>query len=423
MSASGSRRASQRLAASTAGAVLRLKSLAPGDKIADKLQQVPGVGPAVHRSPMHVFGHPPCSVDGIHRSISHGEECFLLFGAQLRRPYRFRKIHLCPGGRLAGGAKGRGGSQTPRGRSQSQRSNWPGHVQPGTGVCNLHHLDLEVGRTALQMAMDVRAIRKAKPLTNYVAAEREEDVVERAMKMAEAAFPGSTRIDYVDDAWRQWVAGRITVIVDNGHGPDLKAIWPGDVATLASKEPITVEQGETIERAIAYVEKTHSLPFPGFKPGTEPAPKPAATKRTMADEGDTVDDDAIAAVNTRAKALTVDGRQWANAVITEATKVNRPFRLSGRGGKPTQRRHAISLAVIAVADFTDDDLARALIALATGEQLTADHPLGDAFGTLTVDEANRLTQLAQAVTDRTLIATWHEHGVSIAGDINAATAA
>ena len=58
-----------------------------------------------------------------------------------------------------------------------------------------------------------------------------------------------------------------------------------------------------------------------------------------------------------------------------------------------------------------------------GEEIQPAHELGDAVGSLTIDEATRLGHLARALNAGSLIPIWEETGVRITGDIDAAIAA
>jgi hypothetical protein len=97
--------------------------------------------------------------------------------------------------------------------------------------------------------------------------------------------------------------------------------------------------------------------------------------------------------------------------------------MTGPGAKVTERRFIIASSLLALADHADDDLARALVGIAMGEEIQPGHDLGDAVGSLTIPEANRLGHLARALNAGSLIPIWEETGVRITGDIDAAIAA
>lgn len=299
------------------------------------------------------------------------------------------------------------------------------HVQPGSGVCDLHWIDLTVGAEALELAHQVRTIRKAKPLTPIEPAQPAEPTAAETFAAVDAVFPGTVDVTVVDEAWRGWITGRIGAVLAAGGELTLVGQWPADAPTIKSGEPITADIAERIEAAVSFTEADLGLPFPTFKPGTEPEPKPRPIrmKRPVPDEGDDVSLDDVRFVDERAKRLDADGREWLGTILTAASKARRNIRMTGPGGRPTVRRFTIASALVMLAVHADDDLARALVGLAIDVELQPGHDLGAIVGSLSIDEARRLLQLASAIDDCTIAATWTDDGVEITGDIHAAIAA
>lgn len=296
------------------------------------------------------------------------------------------------------------------------------HVQPGSTTAQLYWLDISIGVAALDLALAVRTMRKSKPLTDI----EPMPAGDRAVRMVEAAFPGATLVTYVDDNWRAWMRKRIAAILDAGGKEHMLRAWPAGVPKLASGEAIAVEQGDELAEAVANVEKLLELPFPDSEPGkvvTAATLRADAERRPMADEGDDIDAELVAEVNAALKQLDPSGRAWVGSVITAATKAKRSVRLTGPGGKPTQRRHAICSALVAVGTHADDDLARSLLSLAIGEQVQPGHDLGDAFGSLSIDEAGTVLKLSRAIDVGRLVPMWDDAGVTLHGDLSAALAA
>ena len=296
------------------------------------------------------------------------------------------------------------------------------HVQPGSGHCDLHWLDLATGAEALELAIAVREMRKAKPLSPIAI---EVDVVTRTNKIAAAEKILSAADGNVDDEWRGWMRNRLKVLIDAGHTDLIRRSWPEGVPTLGSGEPIANHLADVIEQAVALIEREVEADFPAPNP-SEPAaatPKKRSTRKPAADEGAEVGLAETQAVNKAARALTVDGRTWLGAVMAAAKKANRAVNMTGAGAKVTERRFIIASSLIALADHADDDLARALVSIAMGEELQPGHDLGDAVGSLTISEASRLGHLARALNAGSLIPIWEETGVRITGDIDAAIAA
>lgn len=296
------------------------------------------------------------------------------------------------------------------------------HVQPGSGVCELHWLDLATGAEALELAIAVRQMRKAKTLSPLTV---EVDVVTRTKQIAAAEKILSAADGNVDEEWRGWMRDRLKVLIDAGHSDLIRRSWPEGVPTLGSGDPIANHLAEPIEQAVAIMEREVEAEFPAPKP-SEPAaatPKKRSTRKPAADEGAEVGLAETQAVNKAARALTVDGRTWLGAVMAAAKKANRAINMTGAGGKTTERRFIIASSLLALADHADDDLTRSLLSIAMGEELQPAHELGDAVGALTIDEATRLGHLARALNAGSLIPIWESDGVRITGDIEAAIAA
>lgn len=295
------------------------------------------------------------------------------------------------------------------------------HCQPGSARCDVHALDLTIGAEALELAMQVREARKAKPLAPYIAPDKV------AEKVAEV-FPGAVDVstDEIGEDDRAALRERMAAIVAAGATDDLLRSWPADVPTLKSGEPISHGQHSELLATLSQVEKVHGLAFPAtFTPPPKRTPKPSAQRRPAPDEGGEIADvaEASAALNDLAEQLDPHGRSWLGATLEACRKANRSIAMTGAGGRATQRRLTICAALMVLAPMADDQLARALVSLAIGEEMQPGHDLGDAVGALTIDEAQRLHKLAEAIDSTALAATWHEDRVEIVGDIQAALAA
>lgn len=287
----------------------------------------------------------------------------------------------------------------------------------------LHWLDLNIGDEGLRLALETRAMRNAKPITQIETPII--NVVERTKQIAAAEKILSAADGVVDDEWREWMRNRVKALAEAGHTDLIRASWPEGVPTLGSGEPIANHLADPIEQAVSMIEREVGAAFPTPKPTEDitPAPKPRSTRRPAADEGPEVGLAETQAVNKAARALTPDGRAWLGSIMAAAKKANRAINMTGPGGKVTERRFILASSLLALADHSDDDLARSLVSLSIGEEIQPGHDLGDAIGALTISEATRLGHLARALNAGSLIPTWEEHGVRITGDIEAAVAA
>ena len=183
---------------------------------------------------------------------------------------------------------------------------------------------------------------------------------------------------------------------------------------------------ELLGAQLPLIEAQLGLAFPEpIEPLAPPTPKvsPVADRRPRPDEGGPIGQGAIDLVNADAKSLTATAFAWVAAIIEGARAANYPVKLSAPGGVPTERRAAICAALITLAPFEDDALARALVGIAISEELQPGHDLAAAIGAMTLDEAHRLQRLAAAVESTSLVPVWGDDGVAITGDNESALAA
>ena len=276
------------------------------------------------------------------------------------------------------------------------------HIEPNSAHCTLHWIDLTVGFEALQVALQVRQFRKVKPLQPFTPTES-------LPAMAATITP-----NMVDDDWRASVRERLQVILANPDAKQMVAYsWPETVPTLKSGEPITTEQGERITGMLSMIEREHQLPFPTTDMTPAPEPAPAEhVRRPAPDEGRTVTTDEIETVNTLASALPEGCREIVSDVMKACTKANRPIRLTGRGGKPTEHRMEVCKALVAMAHFDDQELIMAAISIATQNTRRPVTQIGDAMGSLSISEAKNVQGIADAIAAGSLLPMWGDDGVA-----------
>jgi|GEM_PF-1793234 len=293
------------------------------------------------------------------------------------------------------------------------------HVEPGATTCDLHWLDLNVGREALDLALQVREMRKAKPLTKIEAkpADREAAAVEKIT----TAFPGTELL--VTDAWRAWMRERIEAIVARGAKRDLALAWPAGVPTLKSADEITVSQAAEIESACQYVEAKHQMPFLDFPNPMAKDTLPALDVWTsnikpapLLDEGRDVTLDEVAHIKKLSAALPPEAKAWVQATIAGARKAGRPIRLTGNGGELTERRMVIAEALCRIAELGEDIVA-ALLREVTGSPVDS---VAVAIGSLSIGQATLLSGLAASIDQGfTTIAYELDGSVSLHGELAA----
>ena len=284
------------------------------------------------------------------------------------------------------------------------------HCQPGSGLAELHWLDLEAGTEALHTALEVRRLRKYTPIHPFTP------------QQATAALYGRQRpgqVTYVDEPWRKATRDRISAIIVDGHAQQLAQAWPDDHPTLKSGDPITIDQGDGISRVLDVLEKELGLPFaslPDLNPPPEP-PKKSTRRRAVNDGLDTlIHTSIINRLNDQATQLPDASLEWVKKILDDAKQCGRTLALSPPQGVPVERRYLICQAIIALAVHRDDELAWTVLDNATAQKIPH-HSLGDAFGTLRKTEAKAAFGIVQAINNLDLIPMWDENGCRLEGDI------
>lgn len=274
------------------------------------------------------------------------------------------------------------------------------HIEPGSGHCDLYWLDLEIGAEALDLALGVRAMRKQKPLAKIAPA-----VQVKAEQIAERVEAG-----HITDRAREAIVDRVRAIVESGNTDAILEAWPADIPTPKTGHPYTVEQAERIGAALALVEKLFDLPFP------EPAelvdikrPEPKPVPRTI-DEGAQLTDADIEYIKAATAALEPESKEWLAETVKAASRAKKNIRLTGPGGKITERRILIADALCEAAVQRDDLLFRAMLEQIT-EAPVFPEDIGRTVGNLTSTEARKLRGFATLVNQGLLVPTWFEDHV------------
>ena len=276
------------------------------------------------------------------------------------------------------------------------------HIEPNSAACTLHWIDLTVGADALQVALDVRRFRKVKPLEPFTTRQSVQGMGIEPAPVEQG------------DRWRESTRQRLMAIVANSEAKQMVAhMWPVGVPTIKSGDPITIAQQGQVDQVLAVIEREHGLPFPEIDT-TPPqmAPEaPATPKRLPApDEGRTVTQAEIDELTALAQELPENCRAIVNDAMKACTKANRPIRLTGRGGKPTEHRLEVCKALVALAHFDDVGLIMAAVAIATGQARKNADSLGDTLGGLTIQQARNAQGVAKEIAAGSLIPMWDDDG-------------
>lgn len=277
------------------------------------------------------------------------------------------------------------------------------HIQPGSGHCDLYWLDLEIGAEALELALGVRAMRKQKPLVKIAPA-----VQVKAEKIVERIEAG-----HITDRAREAIVDRVKAIVESGNTDAILEAWPVDIPTPKSGHPYTIEQAERITAALSLVEKVFGLAFPEAEPMDTKRPEPKPAPRHI-DEGADLADSEVQHIKEATLALEPESKEWLADTVKAASRAKKNIRLTGPGGKLTERRAQIAEALCEAAVQRDDLLFRGLLEQIIEAPVFAED-IGRTVGNLTIKQAKKLRELALLVNQGLLVPTWYEDHVEFEG--------
>ena len=125
------------------------------------------------------------------------------------------------------------------------------------------------------------------------------------------------------------------------------------------------------------------------------------------DEGDDLTEDDVAALRDEFKEC--PDRAAVDAWIKQSVDAQRSFNLAGPGCRATVRRFEIIRAAIAWSAHPED-VVRAALGVALGEELQPSMTVGMALGSLTTDQAKRLNVLAHQLDEGDQVLTFADDG-------------
>ncbi len=280
------------------------------------------------------------------------------------------------------------------------------HLPAGEARCELHLVDLTAGWQACELAASVRKWRSRKDLLVAIAPDAALPLaVEPDAEPTPAATPER----------RQWVVDRVQAVI--GHqgtnggktAPEtLVGLWPAGVPTLKDFDGHTDAQLDQIAKVLDEVEARFGIGFGAADPAapptkhaeraallaerTEEIANPPERPATGPDEGATLGADARAELKDAVSRIDPAAQTALEQWVLEAADANVPISTNLHN---TERRHALVRAAIRLAVWDpDDDAARTAIGCVLGAEVQSAITVGAALGVLTIDEANRLHQVA-----------------------------
>ncbi len=281
------------------------------------------------------------------------------------------------------------------------------HIPAGTGQGELVTVDLDAAWDLVLLAGRVRASRRkatrdalfgtataAPAVTNA-----EPGAAAAANEVADVPFPAAA-----PTTRDEWITGRLdTLVASTAAKAMLRDAWP---TGCPKKAPWTPAQHEAIIPVLDQIETAVEAPFPHRDPEAPPPAVPAYIAEATAaplepiEDGGLVPDEEVAPARAIYDALADDRRRVVNRWAGDAKRQGRPW-ASPKGTPWTMR--GLSLLISAthcVTHLWDDEepeaLTRAALALVTGEDLQPTWTTGGVLGSLTIDQAQRLDDIATA---------------------------
>lgn len=279
------------------------------------------------------------------------------------------------------------------------------HVQPNSGHCTIHDVDIARGARWLDLCLAVRDARSetrsktGNPITSRTAtapppappvegASRRDKILERLRTLKE-----------LDARWPAWVA----------------ANWPAGVPLPQDRGLYSRDDFDQIEKILAEAERAAEAPFttPPAEDRTTPPPivddsPPPAAAPVPVDNGDPIDADAVSSMLAKLGTLDGEARDWALRILGEAKTAGVGISLRAA---PTRRMLDLTRAIYAWAQVADDGLCRSGLVHVTGDDAAQPGaPVGAVIGALTVDQAAVFAEVPGRLDAGTLVYVVDERG-------------
>lgn len=321
------------------------------------------------------------------------------------------------------------------------------HVQPGSGICDVHALDIAAGADALECAMAVRTWRSRKGLLTLVgggdavgtavapAPSTPAPAVEAIPVAPDAGQVGegdqdpspadpihvSTALDaVVHQARVAWALRRIEVIKAHPQAPaTMVQLWPTHIprpaATPGGPGNWTGEQLDAVVHVLDRTEAAHDMPFGDVDPAqaaaqaqrnleaerraTERAtPRPTLTAPDDGDELAAAED--VEWLRRVVLEMESDEQSIIIGWLKDAQTAGVPWSMAPVAAETPRRRYEISRAALELVTLVAGDDAdtgpRTALALVLGD-VAADRTnrVGALLGILDVDQADRLATICE----------------------------
>ncbi len=322
------------------------------------------------------------------------------------------------------------------------------HVQPGSGLCDVHQLDIAAGAEALEVAMGVRSWRSRKglltplevaggdgtgtaaptdpaPSTPVVAGTSaatsgQVDVAAPAPAPSTEPVPVATALDAVMHQTRvAWLLNRIEPVkADPTAAQLLGQLWPASVPrpkeTPGGPGNWTSAQVDEVVRVLDLVEAQADMPFGDLDPAVRAAQAAESERRAAAAmpaevvrlvapaDGDVVAEPSDVDWQRRVlQQMAPEQQEEVLMWIRDAARAGVPWAMSPAGQPTPLRRLEIARAALGLAQLVghvpgDETGPRLALTLVIGDDAQQPvHRVGALLGTLTTEQAGQLAAVAE----------------------------
>lgn len=276
----------------------------------------------------------------------------------------------------------------------------------GEARCELHTVDIAAGWAMAEVCETVRAWRKRRDLSGpYTGVLVPNQAPPATIDPPAQPVPADRS---------EWITQRIdTLVLSRAAKAMLADSWP---AGMPKRGPWTDDQVDAIDAVLAPIEAAVEAPFPHRDPAVvaaeeaaraaEEAALPVPLERPTPDDGTTVPDEDRDALKRKAAELEPTRAQRCAAWRAEGKRHGHPWG-GAVDGAWTQRcwsdNRAALLCAIHLYDPDDDEIGesyvRAALSLVIGTDVQPTWATGAVIGTLTIDEAERLSDIAARAGD------------------------
>lgn len=287
------------------------------------------------------------------------------------------------------------------------------HLPLGQARCELTYVDIEAGWESCRLAAEVRAWRKRRdlliPLSSKITGTAPTATIGVVDSPTDSGGDaGSITAGRAGSSPERhaWVRGRVVECVNHSAGAksDIGALWPEGVPTFRQIKDgaLNAHPDDELEQIIAVlneVEKRHEIPFGANDPDT--VAEVRTVPRGRPDEGADIAPELVKELKVLIGGLDAAAKTALDQWAEQASAAERTFSLKS---KASERRYAIVSAAITLARWDPTDIAcREVLSLVMGEEVQPTVTVGQALGSLTTDEATRLTNTVVALLENSTI--------------------